>query len=239
MSEQELALAQLLQTSIFDTIQQVQGIRVLIVARQLASVSRMVERSGEPMVILNERDQVLLLNVPLRRLLGLGASEVTSLEGLSGHFAHPIALLDMVRQLRRELQPWMSERTLMVNGAPCALAVRAEAVPSTDGGVLGTILMFTDLSARRAAEDARARLADALESGAAGNRLGGLSGVVDFDDMMAAVLANARTAVVSVSGAAAEAIQPGTLKSIESLTRRATEVAQQMMRFASQPPRTP
>ena len=238
-SEQELALAQLLQTSIFDTIQQVQGIRVLIVARQLASVSRMVERSGEPMVILNERDQILLLNLPLRRLLGLGASEVTSLEGLSTHFAHPIALLDTVRQLRRELQPWMGELSLMVNGEPCAVAVRADAVPSTDGGVLGTILMFTDLSARRAAEDARARLAEALENGASGTPLGGLSGVVEFDDMMAAVLANARTAVMSVSGTAAEAIQPGTLKSIESLTRRAAEVAQHMVRFASQPPRTP
>ncbi len=238
-SEQEQALAQLLQASIFDTIQQVQGIRVLIVARQLASVSRMVERSGEPMVILNARDQVLLLNLPLRRLLGTGAPDVTTLEALSGYFAHPIALLDTVRQLRRELQPWMGELTMMVNGEPLSVAVRADAVPSTDGGVLGTILMFTDLSARRAAEDARARQSEALEPGPADNRLGGFSGVVEFDDMMAAVLANARTAVMSVSGTAAEAIQPGTLKSIESLTRRAAEVAQQMVRFASQPPRTP
>jgi hypothetical protein len=105
--------------------------------------------------------------------------------------------------------------------------------------VLGTILIFTDLSARRAAEAARARLSEALEVGPSGDRLGGLSGVVEFDDMMAAVLANARTAVLSVSGTVAEAIQPGTLKSIESLTRRASEVAQQMVRFASQPPRTP
>jgi PAS domain S-box-containing protein len=238
-TEQELALAQLLQTSIFDTIQQVQGIRVLIVARQLASVSRMVERSGEPMVILNERDQVLLLNLPLRRLLGLGATEVTSLEGLASHFAHPAALLDTVRRLRRELQPWMGELTVHANGEAMSLAVRADAVPSTDGGVLGTILIFTDLSARRAAEAARARLSEALEVGPSGDRLGGLSGVVEFDDMMAAVLANARTAVLSVSGTVAEAIQPGTLKSIESLTRRASEVAQQMVRFASQPPRTP
>lgn len=238
-TEQELALAQLLQASIYDTIQQVQGIRVLIVARQLASVSRMVERSGEPMVILNERDQVLLLNLPLRRMLGLGATEVTSLEALSSHFAHPNAFLDTVRRLRREMQPWMGELTLMVNGAPISVAVRADAVPSTDGGVLGTILIFTDLSARRAAEDARARLSEALETGPAENRLGGLSGVVEFDDMMSAVLANARTAVMSVSGTAAEAIQPGTLKSIESLTRRAAEVAQQMVRFASQHPRTP
>jgi PAS domain S-box-containing protein len=238
-TEQELALAQLLQTSIFDTIQQVQGIRVLIVARQLASVTRMVERSGEPMVILNERDQVLLLNLPLRRLLGLGAAEVTSLEGLASHFAQPAALLDTVRRLRRELQPWMGELTVHANGQQVALAVRADAVPGTDGGVLGTILMFTDLSARRAAEAARARLSEALEIGPTGNRMGGLSGVVEFDDMMAAVLANARTAVLSVSGTVAEAIQPGTLTSIESLTRRASEVAHQMLRFASQLPRTP
>jgi len=238
-SEEELALAQMMQASIFDTIQQVQGIRVLIVARQLASVSRTVERSGEPMVILNERDQVLLLNLPLRRLLGLGSTEVASLDGLAGYFGNPGDLVDAVRRLRRELQPWLGEVTVGSGDRALSLAVRAEAVPSPDGGMLGTILVFTDLRDRRAAEDARARLSKALEGGASDSALGSPSGVAEFDDMMAAVLSNARAAVMSVSGTAAEAIQPETLKSIESLTRRAAEVAQQMARLASRPPRTP
>jgi len=237
-TEQELAIAHLMQNSIVDTIQQVQGIRVLIVARQLASVSRMVERSGEPMVILNERDQVLLLNQPLRRLLGAFGMELDSLEALSAHFVHPAALLETLRRLRRELQPWIGELQLHSEKGPVAVAVRADVVPSAEGGILGTILMFTDLSARRAAEQARERLSQALQAGGSSNGLADLSGFAELDEMMAAVLANARAAVLSVSGPDAEAIQPGTLQSIESLTRRAAEVARQMALFAARPPRT-
>lgn len=238
-TEQELAIAQLLQVSIFDTIQQVQAIRVLIVARQLASVSRMVERSGEPMVILDERDHILLLNQPLRRLLGMEAHSPETFESLAAHFVNPGDLVDAVRRLRRELQPWVGELSVRGEQGAIALAVRADAVPSPEGGILGTMLIFTDLSARRAAEAARERLSEALQSGPSGGTLASLSGVAELDEMMAAVLANARTAVMSLSGPVAEAIQPVTLRSIESLTRRAAEVARQMVLFASQPPRTP
>lgn len=238
-SEQELAIAQLLQVSIFDTIQQVQGIRVLIVARQLASVSRMAERSGEPMVILDERDQVLILNQPLRRLLGVDHHAVDGLEALARHFLNPGALIDAVRRVRRVPHPWIGELALRTNGDLVSLSVRVDAVPSTDGGILGTILIFTDLTARLAAEAARTRLSHVLRGEEAGDPLAQLSGVAELDEMMEGVLANARAAVMSLSGPVAEAIQPATLRSIEALTRRAAEVARQMVLFASQRPRTP
>ena len=238
-SEQELAIAQLLQTSVFDTIQQVQGIRVLIVARQLASVSRMAERSGEPMVILDERDQVLILNQPLRRLLGVEPHAVDGLEALARHFLDPATLIDAVRRVRRVPTPWIGDLSLRANGTVLTLAVRADAVPSTDGGILGTILIFTDLTARLAAEEARTRLTHVLRGDAAGDKLAQHSGVAELDEMMEGVLANARAAVMSLSGPVAEAIQPATLRSIEALTRRAAEVARQMVQFASQRPQRP
>lgn len=238
-SEQELAIAQLLQVSIFDTIQQVQGIRVLIVARQLASVSRMAERSGEPMVILDERDQVLILNQPLRRLLGVEHHAIDGLEALARHFLNPGALIDAVRRVRSIPQPWLGDLALRSNGEVLSLAVRVDAVPSTDGGILGTIIIFTDLTARLAAEAARTRLSHVLQGDEAGDQLTQLSGVAELDEMMEGVLANARAAVMSLSGPVAEAIQPATLRSIEALTRRAAEVARQMVLFASQRPQKP
>jgi PAS domain S-box-containing protein len=238
-TEQELAIAQLLQVSIFDTIQQVQGIRVLIVARQLASVSRMAERSGEPMVILDERDQVLILNQPLRRLLGVDHHAVDGLEALARHFLNPGALIDAVRRVRRVPHPWIGDLSLRAEGEVLSLAVRVDAVPSADGGILGTIIIFTDLTARLAAEAARTRLSHVLRGEDAGDQLTQLSGVAELDEMMEGVLANARAAVMSLSGPVAEAIQPATLRSIEALTRRAAEVARQMVLFASQRPQKP
>ena len=161
--------------------------------------------------LLYERDQVLMLNLPLRRLLDLGSAEVTSLDLLASYCGDPGAMIEVVRRLRRELQPWMGEVTLRAGDHASSLAVRADAVPSPDGDTLGTILLFTDLSARRAAEQARARLSNALDGGAADSPQGSPSGVAEFDDVMAAVLANARTAMLRVSGTAAEAIQPETL----------------------------
>lgn len=236
-TEQELAVAHLMQSSIFDTIQQVQGIRVLIVARQLASVSRMVERSGEPMVIFNERDKVLLLNKPLRRLLGAENGAVDSLEKLAAYFCEPENLIEVVRRVRRDPMPWTGELDIFSEGKPVAMAVRADAVPSTEGGILGTILMLTDLSQRREAEAARRRLTQSLQAGPASEPLANMAGIVEFDEMMSAVLTNARTAVLSVNSMDTHLIQPGTVKSLESLTRRAADVARQMMLFASKPPR--
>jgi PAS domain-containing protein len=237
-SAQEQALAQVLQSSIADTIQQVQGIRVLIAARQLASVTRMVERAGEPMALFNERDQVLLLNQPMRRLLALEGGEVESLEQLARHFTEPGTLVDAVRQLRRAPRPWTGELAILSRGAEIAMAVRADAVPSAEGGILGTMVVLTDLSERREAEAARRRLVHALETRPRGEEtLSSPLGDNEFGKMMEAVLENAKLAVHSVGGPEAGAVHGTAFRSIEMLTRRAAALARQMLAFASQPPR--
>jgi hypothetical protein len=188
------------------------------------------------MVIMNERDQLLLLNQPLRRLLGVEPHEIESIDALASRFGDPQEFIAMTHHVRRELQPWTGEMSIMVNGAQIDLAVRADAVPSAEGGTLGTIIMLTDLRERRETEAARRRLSQALQAGGI-ESAADFSSVGGFGEMMAAVLANAHMTVLSLSSRDPDTLHPSAIKSIEALTVRASEVARQMMSFSSQPPR--
>lgn len=106
-------------------------------------------------------------------------------------------------------------------------AARPDAVDRRTGHFLGW----------KTGGDGCARLTQSLQAGPASEPLANMAGIVDFDEMMSAVLTNARTAVLSVNSMDTHLIQPGTVKSLESLMRRAADVARQMMLFASKPPR--
>jgi len=234
--EREIAIARMLQASLADSIQQVQAVRVLFAARQLSAVSRVAERSGEPMVILDARDRVLLVNNAFRRLVGADAP-VGSLEDLAAQFSDSPRLLEVVERVRRDQLPWAGELAVLSRGQPVPMAVRADAVPAVEGGLLGTLLLLTDLRERREAEAVRRRLSRTIAAG--GAEEGSSPGEsAEFGQVMDAVLTNARLAVTSISGAGEEAHHPVALRSIESLTRRAAELARQMLSFASRSPRT-
>jgi two-component system, chemotaxis family, sensor kinase Cph1 len=222
----EVAIARMLQSSLSDIIQQVQAVRVLIAARQLATVSRVVERAGGAMVVLDDRDHVLLVNQAFRRLIGSDAPPPDSVTALAGQFTDPERLLELMRKVRWEQRPWMGEMTILARGQPVPMGVRLDTAPAPEGGLLGTVMMLTDLRERQEAETVRRSLSRALEGQEGKPR-------TEFDRMLEAVLANARLAMMSITGSEEETSQPVALRNIESLTRRAAELTRQMVMFAA------
>ncbi len=224
----EIATGRMLQASLSDVIQQVQAVRVLIASRQLASVSRVVERAVGPMVILDDRGSVLLANQAFRSLIGPEAGPLDTVAAVSTQFADPERVVELLRKVRREQRPWMGEMAILSRGQPVPMAVRMDAVPAQEGGLLGTVLMLTDLRERREAEQVRRNLSRTLEEE------GGSDGAEpdEFMGVLEAILANARLAATSISGSEAEGAQPHALRSVESLTRRAAELTRQMVTVA-------
>jgi PAS domain S-box-containing protein len=233
--ERDVAIARMLQVSLSDSIQQVQAVRVLIASRQLASVSRVAERTSEPMVILDARDRVLVVNHAFRRLVAAEPNGTVSLEDLASHFADPARLRSVLELVRREQRPWAGELIVQAGGQAVPMAVRAEGVPGGEGGSLGTVVILTDLRERKEAEALRRQLAQ--DASAPLKPTKATDGEAALKEMMETVLANARLAVLTISGTD-QALQPAALTSIQSLTSRAAELAQQMMAFASRGPQT-
>jgi PAS domain-containing protein len=222
----QIAIARMLQASLSDIIQQVQAVRVLIAARQLATVSRAVERAGGPMVVLDDRDHVLLVNQAFRRLIGTDTPP-DSVTALAAQFTDPDRLLELLRKVRWEQRPWMGELTVMARGHPVPMGVRLDTAPAPEGGLLGTVVLLTDLSERREAETIRRNLSRTLEGQVEGNPRS------EFDKMLEAVLANARLAMLSITDSEEEGSRPVALRNVESLTRRAAELTRQMVMFAA------
>jgi hypothetical protein len=188
------------------------------------------------MVILDARDRVLVVNHAFRRLVAAEPNGTVSLEDLAAHFADPARLRSVVELVRREQRPWAGELIVHAGGQPVPMAVRAEGVPGGDGGPLGTVVLLTDLRERKEAEALRRRLAQDVS--APPKQTTPLDGQAALKEVMETVLANARLAVLTISGTDAQALQPEALTSIQSLTSRAAELAHQMMAFASREPQT-
>ena len=92
------------------------------------------------------------------------------------------------------LQPWRGELALRVaGGKTLPVAVRAEAVPSRDGALLGFIITLNDLRENKRAGAARLHLAEALQVAARG---GAGAAPRDADEVIAAILSNASLAAM-------------------------------------------
>ena len=224
----ELATARMLQASLSDVIQQVQAVRVLIASRQLASVTRVVERAGEPMVILDDRGAVLLVNHAFRSLIGPEAGPLDTAASVARQFTEPERVEELFHMVRREQRPWQGEIAILARGQPVPMAARMDAVSGQEGGLLGAVIMLTDLRERREAERMRRSLSRTLDEAG-----GADDGADDFVEMLQAILANARLAAMSISGSESEGAQPLALRSVEALTRRAAELTRQMVAVAA------
>jgi PAS domain S-box-containing protein len=232
----DVATATAIRLSVADMITQVRALRVLIAERQATQTRVVVDDSAEPMVIADGLGRVLLVNRAFERLLRRPHAQLNSLDDVAALFADPGRARTVLDQLQRERQPWRGELEIAgFGGLTVPVAVRADAVPTESGDVLGYIVIVTDLSARHEAERTRARLERALLDAPPLAPLAGAAVALarDFDTLMAAVLANGSTAVMQVADASAESSVTPLLAELETATRRAAELAVQILNGAA------
>jgi PAS domain S-box-containing protein len=232
----DVATATAIRLSVADMITQVRALRVLIAERQATQTRVVVDDSAEPMVIADGLGRVLLVNRAFERLLRRPHAHLNSLDDVAALFADPGRARTVLDQLQRERQPWLGELEIPgFGGLTVPVAVRADAVPTESGDVLGYIVIVTDLSARHEAERTRARLERALLDTPPLAPLAGAAVALarDFDTLMAAVLANGSTAVMQVADASAESSVTPLLAELETATRRAAELAVQILNGAA------
>ena len=232
----DVATASTIRLSVADMIMQVRALRALIAARQATQTRTVMDAAQEPMVIADGAGAVILVNRALAALVRRPLPDFQSLSDLAVLFTDPARARDVLGQLQRERQPWRGELELPgAAGATIPVAVRADAVPTVNGDVLGYVVIVTDLSARHQAERTRGRLERALLDAEPLGPLAGAAAALarDFDALMSAVLANGSAAVMQMTDTAADGAVTPLLAELETATRRAAELTVQILNSAA------
>ena len=221
----ELALARAMGASLTDLILQIRAVRVLIAESQLQRVRTAVASATDPVLIADANGRILLANDALGAMVRRPHRAWESIQDLAPHFTEPQRLLQMVNGVRNERRPWRGELAVVAgDGVTVPVAVRADQVPGQNGTVLGFIVMMTDLSARKAAEDARLRLQHAILRAQQPALPGAAHLPPDLQGLMAAIWANAGVAVSEIADAVTVASVGPLLREVEDATRHAAHM---------------
>ncbi len=234
------SIAKAIGQSLGDIILQIRAVRVLLAEAQLNRMRASVVGAAEPIVIADESGRVLLANDALARLLGGPFRAIETLNDLSSHFEQPSRILELFGKLRSERVPWRGELRLArgSGGSPTPLAVRADAIPDSRGGLFGCILVFTDLTARHAADFARERLQRAAYAAQRPTNLEELGALgplsPEVQALVAAVWANAGVAVSEIADSADTVTIAPLLQEVEAATRHAARLSALLGRYAAE-----
>ena len=228
----DVATASTIRLSVADMIMQVRALRALIAARQASQTRTVIDGAQEPMVIADGAGTVILVNRAFAALVRRPLPDFHALSDLAVLFTDPARARGVLGQLQSERQPWRGELELPgAAGATTPVAVRADAVPTANGDVLGYVVIVTDLTARHQAERTRGRLERAVLEAEPLRPLAGAAASLarDFDALMSAVLANGSAAVMQMTDAGADGSVTPLLAELETATRRAAELTVQIL----------
>jgi PAS domain S-box-containing protein len=231
----DITAARLIGESLGDVVAQFRTVQVLIAQTQLDQVRRQVHRSEQPTIIADPVGHILLANEAFEQLRPSGPRP-SHVEDLPPLFSDPAEVEQRLHHLLHGRRTWRGEvriNTLLGGGLP--LMVRADPVFSTPENVLGYVLLFTDLTERKAADAARERFQDGI---VAGHRV--LDRPLDsrtdlvFQNLLAAVVENAQLAALEITDNVDTSRMAEMLEGVRISVERTTEVLQHLLRHATQ-----
>jgi chemotaxis family two-component system sensor kinase Cph1 len=231
----DLTSARLIGDTVSDVVLQFRSVRMLIAQDQLENVSRQVGKSEQPVIIADAVGRILLTNQSVQNLLHVPSAELEGLEDLPPFFSDPAKVRRRLRDMLKHLRTWRGEINLRPEGGVARpVLVRADPVFSSPGRVLGFVLLFADLTDRKAAEAARRQFQGGIVEG---RRI--MTGRLDtkadlvFQNLLAAVVENAQLAALEITDGTDTARMPEMLESIRASVARAAEVLEHLVAHAA------
>lgn len=224
-SHAELTLGRAIGNALVDIILQINAVRLLFAQHQLTQVRRSVETSIEPVVIANSHGAVLFSNEAFARLVQQPHMHIEALEDIASQFSDSLEVREVLRRIQNEARPWRGEWTLASHRqGTVSVSVRIDVIPAQNGGTLGFILIFADISDRKTAEAARQRFHQAIsatgQATTAGDRHRDL--FREPDAVVASILSNANVAAMEIADIGEQPLVEPLLEELHGSTRRAT-----------------
>ena len=226
----DLTAARLIGASVTDVIVQFRSVRILIAQDQLEQVRRQVQSSDQHVVVADAQGRILEANPAFASLLGGNGRPVRSLDELPYYFTDPQEAQRKLQVLRGSRQVWRGEVELeTARGERKPLLVRADPVMSTPDRVLGFVLLFTDLTERKAADAARRRFQEGILLSHRKPK-GPLQSQRDLANqtLLSSVIENAQLAALEITDGSDTAGMPNLLESVRASVARTAEVLDQL-----------
>ncbi|HSO81003.1 PAS domain-containing protein, partial [Thiocapsa sp.] len=233
-----LATARLIGESVADVIQQFRSVRVLIAQAQLAQVRSQVSVSEQPILLADADGAFLLTTQSFERLLHPDQSRPRCLDDLLALFSEPTQAEARRRlhELVAQRRAWRGEVELNTRDVGLRpFLVRADPVFSSPEQVLGFVLLLTDLSERKMAEDARHRVqAGLLEQQKIMRQQLQWSANPLYRELLAAIVGNAQLAALEVTDGVDLGRVPALVDAVQSSVQRTTQLLEHLAWYSAQ-----
>jgi two-component system, chemotaxis family, sensor kinase Cph1 len=234
-TQADIAAARLIGQTVADMVLQFRAVRTLIAQDQLEQFSRHVRGSEQPVIIADIDGKILLMNEAFRTLLPKDSATARRLDELAGAFQQSNRFLEDVADLIRHHRAWRGELLLRDEGnKEKPLMVRADPVQPSRDRVLGFVLIFTDLTDRKAAEAARSRFQEGIiqSNRVSSVRLDSKNDLV-YQNLLASVVENAQLAALEITYGVETGRIAEMLESVRNSTLRTAEVLEHLIWHSS------
>lgn len=229
-SPAEMLSARMIGETVADVALQFRSVRMVIAQAQLETISRQVTRSEQPVIIADVEGRILLLNEAFEQQLRASHPHLLHLRDLSSYFSSPVEFRANLDNLLRNKRSWRGELQIDATGAqPRALMVRADPVIGPNDRVLGFVMIFSDLSDRKAAESARARFQEDISGGRRPSLRLDKSASMTYQELAASAVENAQLAALEVTHGAEISRMPEMLDSIRNSTSRTLDILEHLV----------
>lgn len=231
----DLAAARQIGESVADIVLQFRAVRTLIAQDQLEQFSRHVLISNQPVIIADIEGRILLANKAFESLLPNRDAKLQTLTDLPVFFQHPEKLRGNIDELLENRRAWRGE--LLLGGESNGekpLLLRADPVQPSRDRVLGFVLIFTDLTDRKAAEAARSRFQEGIIESHRMNgvRLDSKADLI-YQNLLSSVVENAQLAALEITYGVETGRIADMLESVRNSTLRTAEVLEHLIWHAS------
>ncbi|HXI06408.1 MAG TPA: GAF domain-containing protein [Bradyrhizobium sp.] len=231
----DISAARMIGQSVADIVLQFRAVRTLIAQDQLEQFSRHVRVSEQPVIIADIDGKILLMNNAFKTLLPKDYAAALRLDQLAGAFAQSDGFLRQLADLIDNRRSWRGELLLREEGnREKPLIVRADPVQPSRDRTLGFVLIFSDITDRKAAEAARSRFQEGIIQSSRINsvRLDTKSDLV-YQNLLSSVVENAQLAAFEITYGVETGRIAEMLESVRNSTLRTAEVLEHLIWHSS------
>jgi two-component system, chemotaxis family, sensor kinase Cph1 len=234
-SDADLAAARLVGDTVSDVIIQFRSVRVLLAEDQLSQVRQQVERSHQPVIIADAAGNILKLNAAVAALLPNTTTQPRSVADLLRLFANSDEIERHLDDLVVNRRAWRGEVLVAgAGGIMTPLLVRADPVFTALDRTVGFVLLFTDLTERKAAEASRRGFQESVIK-----QRPVMSGKLDskadllFRNVLSTIVENAQLAALEIADRVDPAHMPQMLEALRASVARTAEVLRYLVWHAT------
>ncbi len=234
-SPADLAMAAMIGETVSDIVLQFRSLRILIIKDQMEELTRQVRPSDDLLIIADSNGDIILANEAFQELSDAPRYKFGNIKEIAPLFSQPAEFRERLMDMLRNRRPIRGEFGLETGGSPKTLLLRADPVISPQGRVSGFVLMFVDVTERKAVESARRLLQEGIVQyrEIRSRRFEDEAGL-DHQKLLTALVENAQHAALEIADGVDVARVPEMLESVRSSVSRTAELLEHLILYAKE-----